>query len=108
VHYFVATDAERQEYVSTMRPLAKKYQEYLNFVTTDVNEYPEVVHMLGHATAAARVLSVQNPTNGQVFPYWGNDGISVVVVEEFLVEIANGNVQPWDGTARGTTGHDEL
>jgi protein disulfide-isomerase A1 len=55
-------------------------------------------------------LAVQNPANGDVFPYWGSGrDISAVVVEAFLVDIINGKVRPWDGTDGTVNGdHDEL
>ena len=103
VHYFVANDKERDEYVAEIRPLAKKYEEYLHFVTTDINEYGDVAEMMG-LQRASKGLSVQNPNNGDVFPYVGKEKISGTSVEAFLGNIIQGKVQPW----RPGTGHDEL
>ncbi|KAH8885349.1 hypothetical protein GQ53DRAFT_751320 [Thozetella sp. PMI_491] len=97
VHYFVYKEEEREQYVAEMRPLAKKYEEYLQFDTIDATEYAEMVQMMGFAPGAKKALSVQNPRNGDVFPYRGGQGLSAAVVEEFLMDIINGQVQPWTG-----------
>lgn len=34
VHYITASDEDRESYTSEIRPLAKRYKEYLLFVTT--------------------------------------------------------------------------
>ena len=103
VHYFVRTDKEREDYVAQMRPLAKKYEEYLHFVTTNTKEYSDAAEMMG-LKRGSRGLSVQNPNNGEVFPYVGKEDIGAGTVEAFLGNIIQGNVQPW----RPEKGHDEL
>ena len=95
VRYFVSSERQRDEYVRTIRPLAKKYHEFLNFATVDVNEYPDAVAMFGHEPRSSGVLTVQNPTNGGVFPYYGGEEISVPVVESFLSDVVSGKVQAW-------------
>ncbi len=111
VHYFVTTESERQAYLREMRPLAKKYQEYLAFTTIDANEYPDMLVSLGLRPGSANALSVQNPSNGDVFPYAGGGSITLPVVERFLTEIIQGKVKPWGGPGieDGTdVTHDEL
>lgn len=109
VHYFVRSGAERDAYVAEMRPLAKKYDEYLRFATTDANEYPDMLRAMGLPAGAARGLAVQNPSNGDVFPYRGGQGITAAVVEAFLVDIISGRVPPWTGEAGGDErAHEEL
>jgi protein disulfide-isomerase A1 len=90
-----------------MNPLAKKYQEYLFFVTIQADEYPDMMPGLGLAGGPPG-LAVQNPRNGQVFPYQG--GISLATVEAFIVAIAEGRQKPWDGSPLDSesTTHDEL
>ncbi|KAK4032434.1 hypothetical protein C8A01DRAFT_50768 [Parachaetomium inaequale] len=104
VHYFVRSDAEREAYVAEMRPLAKKYAEYLHFVTTDADEYADAAEMMGIKRGSSGGLSVQNPNNGDVFPYMRREKISAGVVEVFLGDIIQGKVKPW----RPGGGHDEL
>jgi protein disulfide-isomerase A1 len=87
-----------------MRPLAKKYEEYLHFVTTDINEYPDAAEMMG-VKGGSRGLSVQNPNNGEVYPYARRDMIGAKTVEAFLGDIIQGRVKPW---RPGAAGHDEL
>ncbi|GAB1318289.1 hypothetical protein MFIFM68171_08499 [Madurella fahalii] len=104
VYYFVRNDGDREAYVAEMRPLAKKYEEYLHFVTADVNEYADAVEMMG-VKRGSRGLSVQNPNNGDIFPYTRKERISANAVEAFLVDIIQGKVQAWKPD-RAT--HDEL
>ncbi|KAL2129593.1 hypothetical protein VTI74DRAFT_7547 [Chaetomium olivicolor] len=103
VHYFVRDDKEREQYVTELRSLARKYEEYLQFVTTDLNEYPEAAEMMG-LKRGVRGLSVQNPNNGNVYPYRRKEKITVGTVEAFLVNIIQGKFEPWAPEA----GHDEL
>jgi protein disulfide-isomerase A1 len=105
VHYFVRNDRERREYVQEMLPLAKKYGEYLHFTTTDVNEYPDAVEMMG-LRRGTRGLSVQTPSTGDVYPYTGKEQLTAHVVEMFLSDIIQGKVKPWQRPRR--TGHEEL
>lgn len=55
-----------------MRPLAKKYAEFLYFTLNDVNEYPEMLKVLGLKEGSKNGLSLQNPNTGDVFPYRGS------------------------------------
>ncbi|KAK4154512.1 hypothetical protein C8A00DRAFT_42734 [Chaetomidium leptoderma] len=103
VHYFVRNDKEREEYVAEMRPLARKYEEYLHFVTTDANEYSDAAEMMG-VKRGSKGLSVQNPNNGDLFPYTRKETLTAGGVEAFLGDIIQGKVQPW----RPDVGHDEL
>jgi len=105
VHYFVQNDKERREYVGEMLQMAKKYGEYLQFTTTDVNEYPNAVEMMG-LKRGSRGLSVQSPGTGDVYPYTGNQRLTAHVVEMFLSDIIQGKVKPWQKP--WSTEHQEL
>ena len=105
VHYFVSDNDQREPYVNEMRPLAKKYHEYLAFTTIDSNEYPDMLGMLG---LTGQGLSVQNPNNGDVFPYPSRQPVTAVNVEQFLMGIIQGHVKPWNGEFEQASGHDEL
>ena len=109
MYYFVATDEERLEYVSSIRPLAKKYDEYLIFLTVDALEYPDMGPNLGLSSGAKRGLVVQNPSKGQVFPLRKTKGITPDVIESFIMELSSGKVEPWDFTpVPPDIPHDEL
>ncbi|KAJ9149893.1 Thioredoxin-like fold protein [Pleurostoma richardsiae] len=110
VHFVVSNEAEKQKYVDAMRPLAKKYSEYLVFTTIDANEYPEMLAPLGLPRGSSKGLSVQNPSSGDVFPYTSKTAISVEVVESFLMNIIRGNIKPWVADAGNTDflHHEEL
>jgi len=89
-----------------MRPLAKKYEEYLNFVIVDAEEYPDMGPILGIRGSG---LSVQNTANGDIFPYPDNTEISPNNVDSFIMDISNGAVRPWDGKQKtDVSQHDEL
>ncbi|OIW23005.1 hypothetical protein CONLIGDRAFT_719550 [Coniochaeta ligniaria NRRL 30616] len=110
VHYFVSSVDERDEYLSEMLPLAKKYEEYLQFTTIDATEYPEMLPVYGQQPGSTKVLSVYHPSNGQIFPQRRMEKLSAAVVEQFLLDIVGGKVRPWsaDLLSGGDTGHDEL
>lgn len=96
VHYFTSSDEDRESYTSAIRPLAKRYKEYLLFVTTDVNEYPQMLSMTGHKPGSDNVVSVVNSLNGAVFPYRGRT-ITADTIEGFLQDVSSGKVKSWDG-----------
>ncbi|KAK0634168.1 hypothetical protein B0T14DRAFT_415967, partial [Immersiella caudata] len=106
LHYFFASKAERDKYRAEMRPLAKKYAEFLHFTMNDVNEYPEMLGILGLKGGSKTGLSLQNPNTGEVFPYRGKKKITPKFVEEFLNDVIEGKVKAFKGTRKG--GHDEL
>jgi protein disulfide-isomerase A1 len=90
-----------------MRPLAKKYQEYLSFVTIDAVEYASLAHALGLSPGAFPALVVQNPILGQVFLYDQTRAITTDSVEAFILDIVQGKIQPNGLKNEGTT-HTEL
>ncbi|KAK0705779.1 hypothetical protein B0T21DRAFT_377548 [Apiosordaria backusii] len=107
VYFFTLSQQAREAYISEIRPLAKKYGEYLHFVTMDAGEYADAAQMMG-LKGDGTGLSVQNPNNGDVFPYMRKETISAGVVEAFLVDIIQGKVKPWRGEEQHEQGHDEL
>ncbi|KAK8077056.1 hypothetical protein PG996_003226 [Apiospora saccharicola] len=98
VYYFSPSALEREEYAASMRAVARKYEEYLLFVTVDAAEYPDMVPMLGLRPEVLPAVSVQNPSYGQVFPFDQTRPISANIIEQFVTQIASGKVKPWDGT----------
>ncbi|KAI6360456.1 hypothetical protein MCOR25_006741 [Pyricularia grisea] len=93
VNYVFATDEDRANYIEVMRPLAKKYTDYLIFTTINAEEYPDFGPGLGLGQGTG--VSVMNPANGDVFPYLRPERISALSIEEFLIDIINGKVKPW-------------
>lgn len=110
VHYLPSSDTDKEAYVSKIRPLAKRYSEFLVFVTADAGEYPDMASSLGHEDGAKGVLSVQNSRTGEVYPMDGE--VSAEGVEAFILAISKGEVRAWDGRPRerrsAEAGHDEL
>ncbi|CZR60580.1 uncharacterized protein PAC_10476 [Phialocephala subalpina] len=112
VYFFAATPAERDAYKASLKPVAKKYKEYLNFVTVDAVEYGHMLPALGHAKGSVPAVSVFNPMYGQVFPFAKGKKISAESMEGFVLDIVQGKVQPWTagGGQRERVGivHDEM
>ncbi|KAL2071719.1 hypothetical protein VTL71DRAFT_12954, partial [Oculimacula yallundae] len=107
VYYFTSNAEDRSAYVASIKPLAKTYKEYLNFVTVDSVELGHMLPTLGLSPDAETALAVYNPMYGQAFPF--NDGeITAKAVESFVLGIAQGKVQPLGSQARPSEGHTEL
>ncbi|KAK0672177.1 thioredoxin-like domain-containing protein [Cercophora samala] len=107
VYFFSHSQQAKDDFVSEIRPLARKYDEYLHFVTIDAKEYADAAKMMG-LTGDGTGLSVQNPNNGDVYPYTSKEAISATAVEAFLGDIIQGKVKPWRGEEPHEQGHDEL
>ncbi|KAI0131100.1 hypothetical protein F4814DRAFT_404820 [Daldinia grandis] len=110
VFFFSPLFAEREAYVAAIRSVAKMYKDYLSFVTVDANEYGDLAAPLGLMPGVFPALSVQNPMFGKVFPYPRGRDIAPETVGAFLMDVAQGKVEPWDGmlSADGGRAHDEL
>lgn len=104
VHYFLSADEDRDAYIADIKPLAKKFKEYLIFATMDVSQYPEMPAVMGHQFASTKVLAVSSPSTGGVYPYRGNKNLNSAVVEDFLNDISAGKVKPWYGMTSAEDG----
>lgn len=76
-------------------------------MTVDVAEYGHMLPNLGLAPNSNPALAVFNPMYGQVFPFT-EDEITPKAVESFVVNIAQGKVQPLGSQAPPTDRHTEL
>ncbi|CAK7235367.1 tRNA (adenine(58)-N(1))-methyltransferase non-catalytic subunit trm6 [Sporothrix curviconia] len=124
VHFLYRTSDERRAHAAAVRPLAQTYADYLVFTTIDVREHGDAMVSslgLGEAfrdkkNAKRPLLAVQNPSNGDVFPFRDsgeNEGtkgapLNAAVIEKFLMDIIQGVIQPWRPGAEGGQKHDEL
>lgn len=110
VYFFATSLNEREAFVNEMRPVAKMYKEYLNFVTVDATEYADFAVPLGLTPGTFPALAVQNPMYGQTFPYDSGAGITAESIGAFVMDIVQGRVKPWDGKSRQekVEAHDEL
>ncbi|KAI0147803.1 ER-resident thioredoxin [Xylariaceae sp. FL1272] len=114
VYYFATTQEERDDYIKKIRPVAKMYKEYLNFVTVNALEYGDLAMPLGLTPRVFPALAVQNPMFGQVFPMPGSTRITSESVGAFVMDIVQGRVKPWDSQHTQGKGegqqqrHDEL
>ncbi len=95
LYIFAETSEERINYQSSFTPLAKKYREYINFVTIDATEDAHLAPGLGLVTGNFPAVALQNPMFGQVFPYAAGKGASVEGVEKWILDIVAGKVEPW-------------
>ncbi|KAK3360624.1 thioredoxin-like domain-containing protein, partial [Lasiosphaeria hispida] len=105
LHYFFGSEEEKEEYRTEMRSLAKKYAEFLHFTLTDVHKYPEMLRVLGLKAGSKTGLSLQNPNTGDVFPYLRRRKMTAELVEQFLIDVISGKVEP---LSTKPNGHDEL
>lgn len=77
-----------------IRPVAKKYKEFLSFVTVDSIEYGAMTNVLGLPADEYPALAVENPARGQIFPFT-EESITPEAVDQFVLDIAGGKVKPW-------------
>lgn len=106
VYYLSDSEEGRETYTKALKQVAGRYAEFLQFVTVDSNEYPDMARNLGVRSSGG--LAVQNIHNGQVFPFRG-DASSPDAIDQFIVAISEGRAQPWDGTFdEDLEAHDEL
>lgn len=114
MYYCSDAEADREAYSAAAKPLAKAYREYLQFVTVNSGEYPEMPRTLGIASSIG--LAVENPHTGQTFPYRNSrsnsSALTAAEVGEFIAEISQGKVEAWNGVFEpdqdAAAGHDEL
>jgi protein disulfide-isomerase A1 len=109
VYYFALNPQDLDNYRAALKPLAKKFKEYLNFVTVDAVEYGHMLPALGLRDSGFPALAVFNPMYGQAFPYDQEKEITPEVVQSFVMDIVQGKVQPLGARGGGeNTKHTEL
>jgi protein disulfide-isomerase A1 len=106
IYIFAFTENERKKYREELRPLAKKYEEYLSFVTIDAGEYAHMAPSLGLEEGVFPALAVMNSLMGQVFPFPNGREIEAKTVEAFVLDIVSGKTQPH--TPSQSIVHDEM
>lgn len=106
IYYFSDKEDDRDRYTKNFRILAKTYRDFIQLVTIDSSDYPDMAASLGLATS--RGLSLHNPHTDQVFPYKGN--VEPGSIANFVVSISKGEIKPWDGRTETSVqpSHDEL
>ena len=97
LYIFAETPKERAHFQELFKPLAKKYKEYINFVTVDALEYAFMAPGLGLDGGKFPALALLNPGFGQVFPHDYRKDVGVKDVEEWVLGIVGGRVKPWSG-----------
>jgi hypothetical protein len=107
VYIFALTERGRDGYRTSFKALAKKYQEYLNFVIIDAVEYASMAPALGLEAGVFPALAVQNPMLGQVFPFDQKRKITPDAAETFVLDIVQGKTKP-AGSDGGGFVHDDL
>ncbi len=109
MHYFASTEKEKEKYRNDIKPVAKKYREFLHFAITDLNEYPEILQTVGLKPGSKQGLALENPNNGDVFPYKGSKKITADLVDKFLNDVIDGKIDPLPKPGgQGGGDHDEL
>lgn len=77
-----------------IRPIAKKYKQFIAFVTVDADEYGYMTRILGLPEDSYPALAIENPARGQLFPFVEKE-ITTEAVEQFILDIAGGKIKPW-------------
>lgn len=96
VYYLAETREERDRYIDLIRPVAKKYRDFISFVVVDAVEYAPMTRILGLPGDSFPALAVENPSRGQIFPFdEAEHDITADAVDQFIVDIAGGKVRPW-------------
>ncbi|KAI0155664.1 thioredoxin-like domain-containing protein [Pestalotiopsis sp. NC0098] len=96
VYYLAETREERDRYVDLIRPVAKKYRDFISFVVVDAVEYAPMTRILGLPGDSFPALAVENLSRGQIFPFdEAEQDITADAVDQFIVDIAGGKVRPW-------------
>jgi protein disulfide-isomerase A1 len=108
VHYFASTDQEKSAYRQEVAPLAKQLSKALQFTIIDSNEHPMMPVATGLKKGTKSGLVIENIRNGDLFPYTGNAEMSAMVLDQFLNDILEGRITPWNGLRDGELLHDEL
>ncbi len=76
-------------------------------MTVDAVEYGHLIPALGLTDTGSPALAVFNPIYGHIFPYYGGKGITLEIVESFVIDIVQGRIKPL-GTEEGRVAHNEL
>ena len=108
----MSSDADRTALRPELYPLAKRYKEYVNFVTIDSKEYGHMAVGLGLSGREDEddypAFTVYSAWKDQLFPYPEGQGIKADSVEAFLLEILHGTRSPWNSHGPKEAQHDEL
>ena len=103
--YILAEKAEeRLQFQALFNSLAKKYEEYINFVTVDAVDYTHMPAGLGLGEKMYPALALLNPMCGQVFPLRSGARIDLEGVEGWILDIVGGEVEPWKGLQESDDG----
>ncbi|KAK2022777.1 hypothetical protein LX32DRAFT_645209 [Colletotrichum zoysiae] len=93
-YFFSKDEGNLDAWTSAVKPLARKYHEYITFVTVDTGEYPEMPALFGLRAGASEGFALQNPSVGLAFPFKGGK-ITVEAVDQHILDISQGNADAW-------------
>ncbi|GJC86498.1 protein disulfide-isomerase [Colletotrichum liriopes] len=93
-YFFSKNEENLDAWTSAIKPLARKYHQYITFVTVDLGEYPEMPALFGLSADASEGFAVQNPAVGLAFPFKGEE-ITVEAVDQLIIDISEGNADAW-------------
>ena len=107
-YIFVSNDAQRTSLRRKLYPIAKTYKDYVNFVTIDSEDYGHMAAGLGLSENHYPAFTVYSAWKDQVFPLPQTQTVAVETVEAFLLEILQGQREPWNPEKPRGGRHDEL
>ncbi|CAG8952511.1 hypothetical protein HYFRA_00009614 [Hymenoscyphus fraxineus] len=97
LYLFAETDEERTAFRTQMSGVAKKFREYITFLTVDPVVYdhmPAQVDLDAKKMPAAAVYNIQL---GHVFPFDQSKEITPASIEQFVFDIVEGKIEPSEG-----------
>ncbi|KAM7201275.1 protein disulfide-isomerase [Rhypophila sp. PSN 637] len=110
VHFFASSEETKEAFRKEIRPLAKKYVDFLHFTITDINEYPDMPPILGLKAGSKTGLVLENTNTGDKFHYKKSLAKlpTAAQVEKFLDDVIDGKVKAWEDPAAKGREHEEL
>ncbi|KAM7199725.1 thioredoxin-like fold protein [Naviculisporaceae sp. PSN 640] len=110
IHFFASSEEAKEAFRNEIRPLARKYADYLHFTITDVNDYPAIPPILGLKPGSKTGLVLENTQTGDKFHY--KEPLAkmptAAQVESFLHDVIDGKIKAWNGPEAKGREHEEL
>ncbi|OCL05096.1 hypothetical protein AOQ84DRAFT_345252 [Glonium stellatum] len=98
-YIFASTEDEQDALRRDLTPVAKKYQQYINFGLIDAVEYRHMASSMNLQSDVFPAFVFHNILNDQVYPYNQHKDITAGGIDEFILSILQGRVS---GGAQGS------
>ncbi|CAG8971049.1 hypothetical protein HYALB_00005287 [Hymenoscyphus albidus] len=105
LYIFAETDEERAAFRKQLSGIAKKFSEYITFLTVDPAVYDHMPAQVDLDAKKMPAVAVYNVQLGQVFPFDQSKEITAASIEQFVFDIVEGKIEPSEGIV--TLGDDD-